>query len=46
MMAFDDFRFEIVSKFSTPVETRIGEAKLISNLRPQLNRREEAVAQW
>ncbi len=44
-LTFDDFLFEIVSKFSTPVETRIGEARLISDLGPHLNRRSE-MAVW
>ena len=45
-LTFDDFRLEIISKFSSPVETRIGEAQLISTLRPQINRKDEIVAQW
>ena len=40
-LTFEDFRFNILSKFNTPVETRIGEARLISELGPQLNRRSE-----
>ena len=45
-LTFDDFRLEIISEFSSPVETHIGEAQLISTLRPQINRKEEIVAQW
>ena len=28
-LSFDDFKFDVISKFSNPVETRIGEAHMI-----------------
>ena len=36
-----DFSFDIIAKFSNPIETRIGEARMINVLRPELNRRHE-----
>ena len=44
-LTFDDFRLHIISKFSNPVETRIGEARSITTLKPEINRKEE-MAQW
>ena len=44
-MTFDHFQFDLIAKFRNPVETRIGEARLINFHRPELNRRHE-MAQW
>ena len=44
-LTFDDFYYDVISKFTNPIETRIGESRLINILKPQLNRRHE-MAQW
>ena len=44
-MTINSFRIDILANFRTPVETRIGEARLITVQQPSLNRRHEMV-QW
>ena len=41
----DQFHVHLVAKFSSPVEAKISEARLIGTLRPQLNRKVEK-AHW
>ena len=45
-LSISDFNIEIMNKFRTPVETRISEAKFITEFNPPLNRREEFTLWW